>query len=220
MYTKQHYTVPGTGLSLGYLQYLPANACTDPATRALPLVIFLHGSGERGDGSDSELDRVAVHGWPRYVREGTDYPFILICPQCPRDTHWGGILESMNRFLDHLLDTLPVDRARVYLTGLSMGGTGTWLWASVSASRFAALIPVCGAGVGWLSCTCLHTPIRAFHGSVDGAIDCYESIRMVNRINAQGGHADLTVYPGVGHNCWEKAYTDPTLIAWMLEQHL
>ena len=206
--------LPAPALSLSYLRYLPP--AYESSDEEFPLVIFLHGSGERG----TDLNLVAIHGWPRYVNEGTDYPFILVSPQLPDGKNWCGHIESLNGLLDHLTSTLRVDKKRIYLTGLSNGGTGTWLWAASSENNpFAAIIPVCGAGVTWLVRELLHTPVWAFHGEADGCIAYEEATRLVNLINAWGGNARVTLYPGVGHDSWVNAYTDPELIEWMLAQH-
>ena len=216
MNTRESYVVPGTGMFWGYLQALPKDY--DP-NGSYPLVIFLHGSGECGNGT-TELDRVAIHGYPMHASQGREYPFILISPQLPEGDFWGAYIESLNRLLDHLMATLPVDPKRVYLTGLSNGGTGTYLWGQTNPQRFAALLPVCGAGIVWLTYKLARTPLWAFHGDQDDAILCEESIRMVEGINTRGGDAKLTIYPGVGHNCWVYVYDDPEVLAWMLEQHL
>ena len=145
MNTHESYTVPETGMHWGYLQALPKDF--DPA-KTYPLVIFLHGAGECGNGT-TELDRVAIHGYPMHAEQGRDYPFILVSPQLPWGEFWCSYIESLNLFLDHILATLPVDPKRVYLTGLSNGGTGTYLWGQTSPERFAALLPVCGASIVW-----------------------------------------------------------------------
>ena len=217
MNTHESYTVPETGKHWGYLMALPADY--HETTKDYPLVIFLHGTGECGNGT-TELDRVAIHGYPKYANEGKDYPFILISPQLPEGKYWGAYIESLNLFLDHLIGTLRVDTKRIYLTGLSNGGTGTWLWGQANANRFAALIPVCGAGICWGVREMLNVPVWAFHGDHDECIDYHESIRMVDGINAMGGNAKITIYPGAGHGCWIYTYTDQELISWMLQQHL
>ena len=217
MNTKESYVVPGTGKHWGYLQALPTDYAE--TNKNYPLVIFLHGSGECGNGT-TELDRVAIHGYPKHADEGRDYPFILVSPQLPEGKYWGAYIESLNLFLDHLIDTLRVDKKRIYLTGLSNGGTGTYLWGQANADRFAALVPVCGAGILWSVRELLNVPLWAFHGDCDGCIDYTESVRMVEGINALGGNAKLTIYPGVGHDSWVYAYADEELMNWMLEQHL
>ena len=210
--THEQLQLPATNLSLRYLQYLPP--AYEASDEVFPLVIFLHGSGERG----TDLDLVSLHGWPRYINEGKDYPFILISPQLPDDLYWCTHVESLNALLDHLLATLRVDPKRVYLTGLSNGGTGTWIWASECAHRFAAIAPVCGAGIQWMAPYIGKTPVWAFHGDADGCISYTESLRMVEAVNAAGGNAKITIYPGVGHNSWENAYSDDALVDWMMAQ--
>ena len=215
--TKRTYTVPGTGVTLGYIEYLPADY---DEGRDYPLVLFLHGYGECGNGDEKQVEAVEVHGFPRYAHEGAEYPFVLIAPQCPYGSIWPVLTESLNRFLDHLLDAYKVDPARVCLTGLSMGGTETWIWGCGSHERFACLAPVCGAAINWLAFTLKDTPVWAFHGTEDGCISCEESKRMTGLINNAGGHAALTLYPGVGHDSWVNAYQDPALVEWIMAQRL
>lgn len=111
-----------------------------------------------------------------------------------------------------------MDRRRIYLTGASMGGMGTWMWGVASPERFAALAPLCGIGVPWYAFRLKDTPVWAFHGDQDGVIRVEESIWMTEAVNRFGGNARLTVYEGVGHDCWLQAYHDPELYEWMLAQ--
>lgn len=196
---------------LPYLQFLPADY---HESKTYPLVIFLCGIGECGE----DLNLLTRHGWPRFAREGEDYPFILVAPQVPTEHVWFAYIETLNDWLDHLTLTLPVDKNRIYLSGLSNGGIGTWLWATHNPDRFAALIPVCGEGIEPFAPRLTSTPVWAFHGDADPVVLCDGSRRMVERINAHGGQAKLTVYEGVGHDSWERAYREPELIPWMLEQ--
>lgn len=214
---KRLYTVPGTGVTMGYIEYLPENY---DEGKDYPLVLFLHGYGERGNGDEHEVEAVEVHGFPRYAHEGAEYPFVLIAPQCPSASIWPVLTESLDLFLDHLLASYKVDPARVCLTGLSMGGTEAWLWGCGRNERFACVVPVCGAVINWISFGLAETPVWAFHGTEDGCISCQESENMVNAINRAGGHAKLTLYPGVGHDSWVNAYQDPALIEWITEQRL
>ena len=119
-----------------YVEYLPKDY--DP-TKEYPLVFFLHGAGERVQDPHEAMR----HGYMKYVREqGKEYPFIFIAPQCIGNNYWASFTESLSAFLDYILDTYPIDRSRVYLTGLSMGGTGTWMFAMAKPDTFAALMPV------------------------------------------------------------------------------
>ena len=212
MYEKCYFENPH-GQSLHYLKYTPK----EKTEGLYPLVIFMHGAGERGNPDGSEVDLVSKHGFLRYVNEGTDYPFMIVAPQCPRGNYWGSYVESMNRFLDHVLETYPVDPNRVYLTGLSMGGTATWLWGMGNPERFAALAPVCGEGITWYGGSLAKMPIWTFHGDIDESVSPHESLEMVSRINKKGGHAKLTVLTGVKHNAWDYVYGDE-LVAWLTAQ--
>ena len=173
---------------------------------------MLHGAGERGD----DYDVLCRHGFLRRAAAGEEFPFLLAAPQCPADKYWGGYIESLNDFLDGLLDRLRVDADRVYLTGLSMGGTGTWLWAMANPERFAAIAPVCGTGICWYGEALRQVPVWCFHGDKDDTVPLDESGRMVERVNERGGSARLTVFEGVGHDSWERAYAGSALADWLL----
>lgn len=205
------------GQSLHYLQYIPREAGEHPE-RKYPLVFFLHGYGECGPEDGSALDRVAVHGYPKHILQGREYPFILVAPQCPLGRYWGCFVEPLDRLLRDRLAALPVDPDRVILTGLSMGGTGTWLWGMGYPERFAAIAPVCGTGVTWYGEALKNVPVWAFHGDCDDVVPPAESLNMVSAVNRHGGHAKLTLYHGTGHNAWDFAYDDPAFLEWILAQ--
>ena len=197
-----------------YAQYLPKDF---DDTKKYPLVLFLHGAGERGD----DLTVATRHGYMKYVREeGREYPFICIAPQCPDMKYWGCYTESLLAFLDHLADTLPIDRKRVYATGFSMGGMGTFMLAMADPDRFAAIAPVCGCGICWNGSVLKNMPVLMYHGDCDSTVPISESVNMLTAINKYGGNAQLKICYGVGHNAWDYAYTDDSLIDWMMEKHL
>lgn len=211
MYTK-HQWHSDTHYNFKYVQYLPADF---DESRRYPLVFFLHGAGERGD----DLDAASRHGYMKYVREeGKEYPFIFIAPQCPDDKYWGCYTESLLAFLDELCATLPIDRERVCLTGLSMGGTGTFMLAMADPDRFACIAPVCGSGIPWNAGALRNIPTRMYHGDCDDIVPISSSVEMLTRIHKQNGQAQLKICYGVGHNAWDVAYTDNTLIDWMMAQ--
>lgn len=198
-------------LSIRFVAYLPRGYEQD-SEKTWPLVLFLHGSGERGD----DLTRVLFHGPPKHAKAGEPYPFILIAPQCPNGRWWSmGELVSL---LDHAQQTCRVDPDRVYLTGLSMGGFGSFQLASIVPERFAAVAPVCGGGDVQTAARLKDVPVWAFHGSADPVVPADRSREMVNAINAAGGNAKLTVYPNVGHDSWTKTYADPVFWRWLLSQ--
>ena len=197
-----------------YVEYLPKDY--DPA-KEYPLVLFLHGAGERVQ----DPHQAMFHGYMKYVREqGKEYPFIFIAPQCIGNAYWGSYTESLSAFLDYVLETYAVDRRRVYLTGLSMGGTGTWMFAMARPNTFAAIMPVCGSGIYWNVANLLKTPIYMVHGDCDTCVPISGSVEMLTSINSRGGNAKLKICYGVGHDAWNYAYTDDSLLEWMLSQRL
>ena len=209
MYTK-HKWLSENHYNFKYLKYMPK----DCENGNLPLVIMLHGAGERGD----DIDVITRHGFMRYIAEGTEYPFICIAPQCPADKYWGCFTESLLAFVDELIETLPVDKNRVYLTGLSMGGTGTWMLAMAAPEKFAAIMPVCGSGIVWNAGCLKDIPIYTYHGVIDPIVPISDSVNMVAAVNKCGGNAKMKIGFGWGHNMWDAAYTDPELLTWLLEQ--
>jgi predicted peptidase len=212
MYTK-HKWESDKYFNFGYVKYLPKNY--DP-NKKYPLVFFLHGAGERGD----DLDAAMHHGYMKYVRENNaEYPFVFIAPQCPLNKYWGCYTESLLAFLDFIIKELNIDEDRVYLTGLSMGGTGTWHLAMAAPDKFAAIVPICGTGIVWNRQIISHIPTMVYHGDQDPIVPISESINMVSNINKFGGNAKLQICYGVDHGSWNSAYTDEELIKWMLEQH-
>lgn len=199
---------------LDYLLYLPEGAKAGKAgggVSRFPLVVFLHGAGERG----SDLDQVKKHGPPKRVEAGDDFPFILVSPQCPKDSWWPW--EPVHELIDHLEATLPIDPDRIYLTGLSMGGYGTWNHASRRPDRFAAIVPICGGGTPYLARRLKGLPTWAFHGAKDAVVPLSESERLVAVLKKSGNQqVKFTVYPEANHDSWTKTYDDPALYEWLL----
>jgi predicted peptidase len=193
-----------------YLLYLPEDYARD-SQKSWPLVIFLHGAGERGD----DLEKIKLHGPPMLVAKGKQFPFVLVSPQCPANSYWH--IDDLEALLDDALSRYHIDRDRVYVTGLSLGGWGTWQWITYHPERFAAAVPICGAGdpflIGWIVKL---PPVWAFHGADDKVVPPIESQRMIDKIHEKGGEAKLTIYPGVGHDSWKKAYDDPDMWEWLL----
>ena len=179
---------------------------------AWPLVIFLHGSGERGD----NLELVKVHGPPKLVDAGKKFPFIVVSPQCPKNQHWqASVLDGL---LDDLQQKLKIDPKRIYLTGLSMGGQGTYSWAALSKERFAAIVPICGRGDRSWGKRLADLPTWIFHGAKDEAVPFKKSEQMVKALRKAGGEPVFTVYPEAGHDSWTESYENPKLYEWLLQQ--
>ncbi len=199
---------------LSYLLSLPKDYEADPEKK-WPLVVFLHGAGERGD----DVEKVAVHGPPKRVREGADFPFLLVAPQCPEGSWWSE--EPVLELIDHLEATLRVDASRIYLTGLSMGGYGTWHFAALAPHRFAAIAPVCGGGVPYRMRAIPHLPVWVFHGAKDTVVVLEESARLVEALKKRGNKTvQFTVYPEAGHDSWTETYQNPKLYEWFLSHRL
>jgi predicted peptidase len=157
----------------------------------------------------------------KHVREsGAEYPFLFVAPQCPQGKFWGCYTESLLAFLDDICQTLPVDPDRVYLTGLSMGGTGTWMLAMADSERFAAIAPICGSGIYWYGEALVKTPVMVYHGDCDDIVPIYDSVEMVKSVNRRGGNAQIKILYGVGHNAWEEAYRGDELYTWLLSHKL
>lgn len=201
-----------TKVKLPYLLYLPEGR-RGGAKRKSPLLLFLHGAGERGN----DLEQVKVHGPPKLIeKEGREFPFIVVAPQCPADDWWKP--EPLVALLDDLMGRHAVDPERVYVTGLSMGGYGTWALAGTCPERLAAVVPICGP-FAWLRFKQLgRLPVWCFHGAMDEAVPVSESIRMVRFLRAAGGNARFTVYPDAGHDAWTETYANAELYAWLLKQ--
>jgi predicted peptidase len=202
-----------TAEGYAYQLFIPRSAAHSPG-RTWPLMIFLHGSGERGD----DIARVKVHGPPKIADRNPDFPFMLISPLLPAEQDWD--IAKLDAILDRALATLPVDRSRVYLTGLSRGGHASWKWAAAEPNRFAAVATVAGRGDPTTACALKAKPVWAFHGDRDDVVIPEGSFAMVRAIRACGGSPRLTIYPDLGHNAWDPAYDDPALYLWLLSQRL
>lgn len=178
------------------------------------MILFLHGSGERG----SNLDWVKRHGVARIVEEQPDFPFIAVSPQCPKGQYWS--VELLMALLAEVMQSQPVDPKRVYLTGLSMGGYGAWRLAAAHPDRFAAIAPVCGRGDPSQADRLKQTPVWVFHGALDDVVPLQQSEVMVEALKACGGNVRFTVYPNAGHDSWTPTYRNPALYDWFLQHSL
>lgn len=203
-------------VDLEYLLYLPEAYGRDP-DRAWPVVVFLHGSGERGN-----VNRVATVGLPNRLQDDPDYPCIVISPVCPSGKWWTDtdMRLGVMALLDETLDTLAADPARVYLTGLSMGGFGTWDLAQQYPGRFAAIAPICGGGNPYLQQRLKNVPAMVFHGARDKAVPLAMGKQMAGALQAIGGSVQMIVYPDLGHQIWDLAYAGTRLTEFFLQHKL
>jgi len=196
-------------VSLKYLLYLPKNYAAQPAW---PLLLYLHGAGERGD----NLEAVKKHGPPKLIAAGQEFPMIVAAPQCPAGRWWQPM--ELTALLDEIVERYKVDQERSYVTGLSMGGFGTWALAAFAPDRFAAIAPICGGGEPLWARSLAHLPTWIFHGAKDSVVPLVRSEQMREAMKKQGADVRLTVYPEAGHDSWTASYANPELYAWLLQQ--
>ena len=203
----------GKKASMSYWLYLPANAAAKDVK--LPFVLFLHGSGERG----TDLAQVKKHGPPSLVGTGKNKDMegcIIVSPQCPDKQWWDAKLLKL--LCDDIVKTQPVDPNRLYVTGLSMGGFGTWSLLAENPDFFAAGVPICGGGKPETAEKFKHVPVWAFHGAKDSAVPVKGSEEMIAALEKAGGKPKLTIYPDEDHASWVPAYNDPALWTWLVAQ--
>jgi predicted peptidase len=190
-----------------YLLFLPEDYYkTD---KDYPLILFLHGAGESG----SDVTRLKKVGIPKVVETRKDLPFIVVSPQNP-GRGWNP--EALNALLNRIILDYRVDGDRVYLTGMSMGGFGTWSLAATHPERFAAIAPICGGGNPKDASKLKDLPTWVFHGAKDPTIPLARSEEMVDALKAIGGDVKFTVYPDAVHDSWTQTYDNPELYAWFL----
>lgn len=227
-------TIEVDGQSYAYTVFVPEHWSAD---ESWPVVLFLHGAGERGSDGVRQMDR----GLPQRIRELGDFPAVVVMPQCRERTWWGApAMEAQTfRALESAMKEFKGDPDRVYLTGLSLGGYGVWAFGYKFPEKFAALAPVCG-GVApsrripappWHpaavapddpyreTASRIDAPVWVFHGDADRTVPVTESRRLTEALKAAGKTVRYTEYPGVGHSSWDEAYWEEELVPWLLSQH-
>ena len=197
---------------LKYLRYLP-KTFNEITSKHWPLILFLHGVGERG----SEIKIVKRNGLPKTIDDGMSLPFIVIAPQCPKDTAWQ--IPELKMVLDDALEKYPVDESRIYLTGLSMGGFGTWRFAIEHPNIFAAIAPICGGGSKHHAHIIRKIPTWVFHGALDNVVPIQKSKEMVDELRRLRANVKFTIYPAANHDSWTQTYNNPELYKWFLKYH-
>lgn len=194
-----------------YLLYLPKDySKTD---KKWPMVLFLHGAGERGE----DLELVKNHGLPKLIEQGRSFPFIVLSPQCHENQRWS--IEFLNALLSETFLKYEIDENRIYVTGLSMGGFSAWELALKYPERFAAIAPVCGGADPQKACLIKHLPVWAFHGAKDKIVPIDRAQAMVDALRSLGGDVKFTVYPDAGHDSWTETYENQELYDWLLRHH-
>jgi len=205
---------------LDYLLFVPREYREDGAP-VWPLLLFLHGRGESG----SDLDLIKQHGVPKVIAEAEDFPCITVSPQCPVDRDWVSLTTPLMSLLNEVIEKYNVDRRRIYLTGLSMGGRGTWALAVEHPEVFAALAPICGRIPDILEFmeklkVLKDIPIWVFHGAKDPTVPVEDSELIVAKLRSYQGNVRYTVYPDAEHDSWTETYNNPELYSWILSQSL
>ncbi len=198
---------------VNYLLYVPHSYAQD-ASSDWPLILFLHGSEQRGD------DPALLQNFTllTFAEKTGDFPFVAVIPQCPPNVHWSpGIVKVV---LDSVESMLRIDLDRVYLTGFSMGGYGTWQTAAAFPHTFAAIAPICGMSDLPEVPRLAGIPIWAFHGAQDANVPVTESLKMIDTLRKSGADARLTVYPDLAHDCWTMTYRDSRIYLWFLDHSL
>jgi len=198
---------------LKYYLYYPENYFSSP-NENFGLLLFLHGGGESG----RDVKEIKETGPPKLLVEGKQFPFLILAPQNPHEKKWWNT-QAVIQLLDSVVDSNRVDKKRIYLTGLSRGGSAAWELATQYPEKFAALAVVCGMAplpyAHWID---KDLPIWVFHGDQDEVIDVEESDQMVKKLKEMGYQVQYTRYKGVGHNVWDRAYTTDSLYTWMAKQ--
>ena len=198
-------------VTMKYLLYLPKDYEQKPSW---PLMLFLHGSGERGD----DLNLVKKSGPSKLIEAGQQFPCIVVSPQCPKNRGWERESFELTALLDEIVEKCKVDQDRIYVTGLSMGGFGTWALAIHTPERFAAIVPICGGGdTNWAK-RIAHIPAWVFVGAKDTAVSVEVSQKMVDALKKKGGDPKFTIYPEAGHDAWTQTYANPEVYEWLLQQ--
>jgi predicted peptidase len=222
------FTTSDEGEHLLYRQYAP----DVEAGKKYPLLVFLHGYGERGTDNRKQL-RHAADDMIKYI-ESHDQPAFFILPQCPPDMRWVRYvrpitnpphrmdryptlpLQMVEKLIESKMEELPIDPRRIYVAGLSMGGFATWELLSRRPDLFAAGIPICGGGDPAMAKRFKDVPIWAFHGGADGVVSPAYSTMMIDALKKAGAREPkYTEYPGVGHNSWTETCRDVKVLDWL-----
>ena len=214
--------------TIRYMLFAPKDYKADG--KKWPLMLFLHGLGEC---SNDDLTRVKIHGPAHFVDSRPDFPFVVITPQLPPPpgykegvaytseqiialAHDAWKPEPLVQLVDHVVAKMNIDPDRVYVTGLSMGGYGTYRLVAAHPERFAAIVAICGGGESEMAGPLSRVPIWAFHGAKDTVVPLAIGQKMVDDIKQAGGDVKFTVYPDVGHDSWKRAYANQEIYDWLL----
>lgn len=194
------------------LIFTPENDA-DNSSGELPLLIYLHGAGERG----LVHDHLYRHGVPKLIREGKQFNAVILAPQCPEWAVWDNVVDDVKRLIDATVLKFNIKRDRISITGSSMGDYGTFSMGISYPTLFSGIAPVAGGGMAWRASKLVNTPVLAYHGGTDTAVVPEYSKLMVDAVNRAGGKAELSIFPGLEHNDGiDFAYRNTDLIERLL----
>lgn len=196
------------------LKYILTAPTDFDCSESLPMIVFLHGAGERGN----DLEKIKAHGIPKLFSKDENYKgirAITISPQCPEERTWYDFKWDVISLIDEVADKYNVDKSKISLCGISMGGFGTWEIALQIPEKLFKIAPICGGGMSWRAWYLRNTPIRVYHGGLDNIVPLCMSEVMVNAIREQGGNVEFTIYEDLYHDCWTRAFEQTDLIAWL-----
>ncbi|MCB2307333.1 dienelactone hydrolase family protein [Clostridium estertheticum] len=203
-----------TELKLNYMVYLPLSYNT---IKKFPLILSLHGSGERGN----NIDTVKKWGINKILRENDNFPFVVVSPQCPIGEIWEMQFNVLKALLDETENNYNIDNERIYLTGYSLGGYGTWNFAILNPERFSAIVPISGGSISpQKSFNLRNLPIWVAHGDSDTVVKFEESERIVDYLKKYNPNIIFKVYKGAGHEVCTTAYEEPELFQCLLKQKI
>ncbi len=192
-----------------YLLYLPK---TYASRDSWPLMVYLHGASLRGN----HIEMIKRYGPPRMLMQNDHFPFIVLSPQCPPKQGWR-VQDWLIPLIDDIIENYKVDRRRIYLTGMSLGGSGTWYWAAQHPEKFAAIAPLCGYGNPATAEKLRNVPIWTFHGEKDRAVPISVTAAMVEAVRKTGGTVKFTRFPNAGHDIVNRVYQNEALYQWFLQ---
>lgn len=208
--------VSNVKLNSNYLLYIPP-AYLEKKNEKWPLIVMLHGSGERG----CSPKHLSKFGPFQAAQRQRDFPFLVLGPVCPKGHWWSDATTTLSvmGLIDNIVSQYNVDPNRIYLTGFSMGGFGTWDYAIQFPRKFAAIAPICGGGNPYRVSRIRHLPVMVFHGKNDKKVPFWQAQQMALTLSKMGGNVKFMMYPNTGHYIWQKVYEKPSLYSWFLQHN-
>lgn len=197
---------------LGKLRYVIRYPEGFSEDKVYPVILYLHGAGTRGD----DITKLHTNPYFLQIAKHKEFPFVTVAPLCTENT-WFDLWEHLEQLVLQITKLPFADKDAIYLSGVSMGGYGSWQLAMSMPEPFAAMIPICGGGMYWNAGRLVDIPVWAFHGGKDTDVLPEESVKMVNAVNQFGGNARLTIYPENGHDAWTDTYSNYEVFQWLLQ---